>query len=206
MPRRAKAPSPAGPAPQVLCVHGSPREGGNTDLLLEAFARGAEEAGARVEHVKCRSLTVRPCTGCGACSADGECVLRDDMDRLYEAVDRAEVLALGAPVYFLGLPSQVKACIDRFQPRWARRYLLGRELGPGRPGAFLSTAGAPVHSVFTCAQRTVEAWFDVLGVECRANLMYENTDEKGAIRGHPSALEEARRTGAALVELARAPR
>ncbi len=198
--RRKGPPLPGGepPRPLVLCVHGSPRVGGNTDLLLGALAEGARGAGAEVEQVVCRTLAAKPCTGCGGCSATGVCVLRDDLAAVYDLVDRATAVALGAPVYFLGLPAQVKAVIDRFQCRWARQHLLDLPPGPPRPGAFLSAAGSPAHSIFTCAQRTVEAWFEVLGVECRANLLYGGVDERGAVAAHPDALVEARRVGALL--------
>lgn len=185
-------------APRVLCLHGSPRSGGNTDLLLEALSRGAEEAGARVEHIHARSLDIRSCTGCGSCSSTGACVIRDEMAVVYDAVGQAAAIAVGSPVYFLGLPSRLKGVIDRFQPFWARRYLLEISPGPERPGALLAAAGSPMHSVFTCAQRTAEAFFEVVGVTCRSYLLYEGVDEKGAIRGHPTALEEARRAGEAL--------
>lgn len=200
MGRLSQSPSSPGDgaAPLVLCLHGSPRVGGNTDALLAALAEGALTAGARVEHVLCRSLAAAPCTGCGVCTGTGECVLRDGMDAVYALVDQATAVVLGAPVYFLGLPAQVKAVIDRFQCRWARRYLLDLPPGPPRPGAFLSAAGSPAHSVFTCAQRTVEAWFDVLGVECRANLLYGGVDDRGAVTAHPDALAEARKVGASF--------
>lgn len=188
---------------RVLCLHGSPRAGGNTDLLLAAFGEGAQQKDTQVEHIYARALSFRPCIGCGACSETGECALDDDMGSVYEAVDRAHVLAVGAPVYFLGLPGLLKGLVDRFQCRWSRRYLLGINPGPERPGATLSAAGASFHSVFTCAQKSVEAFFDVLGVACRTNLLYENVDDRQAIRSHPAALREAREAGASLVELAR---
>ncbi|MFU8858667.1 MAG: flavodoxin family protein, partial [Deferrisomatales bacterium] len=157
----------SGRSPRLLLLHGSPRAGGNTDTLLAALAEGAGEAGARVEHLYARKLDVRGCTGCGGCAETGECVVRDDMDQVYAAVDEADALAVGAPVYFLGPPAQLKVLIDRFQPRWARRYLLHRPLPPSRPGVFLSTAGAPTPKVFTGPRHTMDALFDILGVVSR---------------------------------------
>ena len=191
-----EASRPAGPS--ILCLHGSPRRGGNTDLLLEALADGARRAGARVDHLNCRTLRFRPCTGCGACSDTGLCILDDALGPVYEMVDDAAALVVGAPVYFLGVPASLKALIDRFQCRWSRRYLMGLSPGPERPGVFLSAAGSPASSVFTCAQRTVEAFFDVLGVACKTNLLYPNVDGKGAVREHPTALGEARDVGTTL--------
>jgi multimeric flavodoxin WrbA len=186
----------------LLCVHGSPRTDGNTDLLLAVLAQGAEEAGVAVRHIFCRNLEVSPCTGCGGCATTGRCVIRDEMDEVYRAVDEASALALGAPVYFLGLPSQVKRVIDRFQTHWSRVFLLGQALAMEKPGAFVSTAGASQHSVFTCAIRTVEAWFEVSGFQPKLHLLYEGVDEKGAVREHPVALAEARAAGDRLARMA----
>ena len=36
---------------KVLILAGSPRKGGNSDLLCDEFARGAEEAGHKVEKI-----------------------------------------------------------------------------------------------------------------------------------------------------------
>lgn len=192
---RAEGP---GHRPCLLLLHGSPRVGGNTEVLLDEVARGAREAGASVEHLSCRKIEVNGCTGCGACNDSGVCAVRDGMDAVYRAVDGADALVVGAPVYFLGVPSQLKAVIDRFQCRWARRYVLARPLPPSRPGALVATAGAPSPSVFACPHRTVDAFFEVLGIAPRAPLLFENVDERGAIRRFPKALTAAHALGRAL--------
>ena len=185
--------------PRILCVHGSPRKGGNTDLLLDRLAQGATDAGAGVEHLYCRDLKILPCTGCGACAVTGECVITgDDMAVVYARFDGADAVAVGAPVYFLGPPAPLKAMIDRFQTRWSRLHVLGRAPERTRPGAVVSTAGTPVHSVFTCFHRVMEAWFEVLGVEGRMNLFFEGVDARGAVRSHPGALDEALAAGERL--------
>lgn len=182
----------------VLCLHGSPRNGGNTDRLLDAVAEGVRAVGGSTDHLYCRDLQVRPCTGCGACSTTGRCIIHDDMAAVYAAVDAACALVFGSPVYFLGVPSLCKGVIDRFQPYWARRYLLAIPAVRQRPGALVATAGAPSHSVFNGAQRTVEALFDVIDVSCQAHLLYEGIDQRGAIADHPTALDDARALGSRL--------
>lgn len=197
--------APPSPAARILCLHGSPRPGGNTDILLDALADGAAEAGIEALHLFCRDLEIRPCTGCGACSNSGECVIRDEMEIVYSAVDQAAAVVVGSPIYFLGTPSIAKRVIDRFQPRWARRHVLGILPGPARPGALVSTAGAPSHSVFGGVQRTVEALFEVVDVSCRANLFFSGIDDRGAIRDHPTALDEASALGRRLATLRTSP-
>lgn len=181
--------------PLVLCIHGSPRAGGNTDALLEAVARGAQQQGAEVEHLYCRKLRIVGCTGCGACDATGLCAVADGMEGVYALVDAADAVAVGAPVYFLGVPAQLKAVIDRSQCRWNRLHVLGRALPPPRPGAFVAAAGAPSPKVFACCRHTVDALFEVIGVNRRWEFVCENVDARGAVAERPGALEQARLLG-----------
>ena len=65
---------------RVLGIMGSPRIGGNTDILLDAALQGAAGAGARVEKLSVTRLEIAPCRECYMCRAEGICVIRDDMD------------------------------------------------------------------------------------------------------------------------------
>ena len=69
----------------IVILSGSPRKGGNTDLLVQAFAEGAEERNT-VEIISVTDYTVHPCSGCNACmQTEGHaCVRQDDMERIYE--------------------------------------------------------------------------------------------------------------------------
>ncbi|MFC2078764.1 flavodoxin family protein [Candidatus Bipolaricaulota bacterium] len=99
---------------KVLGIVGSPRKGGNTDLLVGELLRGAEEAGAEVERVFLPDLNINPCKGCGACYKDGEkCPQQDDMQLLIEKMSRASTWVLGTPVYFYATTAQLKTFLDR---------------------------------------------------------------------------------------------
>ena len=67
----------------VLGIFGSPRRGGNTDLLLEEALRGAEKEGAKVERLYLSDSTISPCKECHGCDNTGNCVILDDMQRIY---------------------------------------------------------------------------------------------------------------------------
>ena len=99
---------------KVLILVGSARKGGNTDLLAQSFAQGAQ-AHHDVEIISVADVSVKPCTGCNACAAAPgyRCVQRDDMDKIYDSLSRADVLVLASPVYFYGVSAQLKAVIDR---------------------------------------------------------------------------------------------
>ena len=97
----------------ILILSGSPRRGGNTDLLVESFAQGAA-AHHQVDIVHVRDCKVGPCKGCNACfKSGGVCTQKDDMSFIYEKMDHADMLVLASPVYFYGLSAQLKTVIDR---------------------------------------------------------------------------------------------
>ena len=99
----------------ILILSGSPRKGGNTDLLVEAFVKGASQK-HHVEVVSVHDYKVNPCMGCNACFKNkaNACVQNDDMSLIYEKMSQADMLVIASPVYFYGLSAQLKAVIDRF--------------------------------------------------------------------------------------------
>ena len=121
----------------ILILSGSPRKGGNTDLLVEAFVKGASPK-HQVEVVSVHDYKINPCIGCNSCFAredhaccqkddmqivyekiskageDHACCQKDDMQIVYDKMAKAEMLVIASPVYFYGLSAQLKAVIDRF--------------------------------------------------------------------------------------------
>ena len=99
----------------ILILSGSPRKGGNTELLVEAFVKGASQK-HHVEVVSVHDYKVNPCMGCNACfkSESNSCVQKDDMPLIYKKMAMADMLVIASPVYFYGLSAQLKAVIDRF--------------------------------------------------------------------------------------------
>lgn len=104
---------------RVLILSGSPRKGGNSDLLCDEFARGAQEAGHDVEKLRVAAKKVAPCSACCYCrSHGGACVHKDDMADILQKMIDADVLVLASPVYFYSIDAQLKAVIDRTVARW----------------------------------------------------------------------------------------
>jgi multimeric flavodoxin WrbA len=99
---------------QVMGVVGSPRRGGNTDLLVDEVLRGAQEAGAAVDKVVLSRLRIGPCRACEGCRRTGECVQKDDMPGVLRQMERSDVWVLGTPVYWWGPTAQFKAFVDRW--------------------------------------------------------------------------------------------
>lgn len=104
---------------KVLILSGSPRKGGNSDLLCDAFMRGALESGNDVEKIRITEKKVSPCRACYYCrDHGGECIYKDDMADILQKMIDADVLVLASPVYFYSINAQLKAVIDRTVARW----------------------------------------------------------------------------------------
>lgn len=99
---------------KVLILLGSPRKHGNTAKLAAEFARGAKESGHTVTEIILKEKTFGDCLGCGHCQrSGGQCVQKDDMQEIYEAMKENDIIVLASPVYFYTWTSLMKRMIDR---------------------------------------------------------------------------------------------
>jgi len=187
---------------RVVGLAGSPRQGGNTDLLLDAVLEGAEQAGATVRKFVLRDLDIHPCRHCGGCErTGGSCVVEDDMQTLYEPLRTADRIVIASPMFFMSLTATAKAMIDRCQPFWVRKYVLGRPVAQSayeRAGLFVGLGGTKFKTLFDSSRLILRSWFVILEVPVWSELTYREVDAKGEITSHPTALAEAREAGRAL--------
>ena len=189
---------------KVLGIFGSPRRGGNTELLLEETLKGAEKEGAKVERLFLSDFTITPCKECHGCDNTGNCIILDDMGKIYPKLLEADIIILTSPIFFYGVTAWAKALIDRSQAFWARKYLLkdpslGKE-GKKRKGFFISVGATKGPKVFDGAIQTVKYFFDVLNVEYVGELVFRNVEAKGDILKHPEALQQAFEAGRRLAK------
>lgn len=104
---------------KVLILSGSPRIGGNSDMLCDEFMRGAVEHGNEVEKINVSNKKITPCSACYFCKThDGKCVYNDDMTEVLQKIIDCDVLVLASPVFFYSISAQLKAVIDRTVARW----------------------------------------------------------------------------------------
>ena len=188
---------------KVLGLFGSPRRGGNTDLLLEEALKGAKAEGAEVEALYLSDLNIIPCRECLQCFNDGKCIILDDMQKVYPKLLEADFIILASPIFFYGVTGWAKALIDRCQALWSRKYILkdesfGRE-GKRRKGFFISVGGTKGQRVFEGAILTAKYFFDVLNAEYMGELVFREVDAKGDILNHSEALQQAFEAGRRLI-------
>ncbi len=92
---------------RVLGLVGSPRKGGNTDLLVSRILDGATASNHLTEKVYLYALDISPCVDCRSCQKGKfQCAIDDDMQRLYPKLESAGVIVFGTPLYIVVVPSE----------------------------------------------------------------------------------------------------
>jgi len=182
---------------KLLAVQGSPRKGGNTEILLERALKGAQDAGAQVKKVELRVLRITPCLEIYECKKTGLCPIQDDMTLLYSEIDSSHRLILASPIFFYSVTAHAKAFIDRCQAGWARRYVLGKRIESpiSRKGAFIAVGATQGKKLFEGVKLTVKYFFDALDMEYAEELLIRGVDEKGEILNYPEHLQAAYELG-----------
>ena len=168
---------------KILIISGSPRKGGNTELLAEAFAKGAAEH-HHVEIVSVRDYKVNPCLGCNACfKTNGICTQKDDMTILYEKMSQADMLVIASPVYFYGISAQLKAVIDRFHNPIRDTFHIKKM-------ALLLVGAATLPELFDAILTEYNLCLKFFNIEDAGKVLVRGVKEKGDIN-NTDALNEA---------------
>lgn len=192
-------------APRLLvALDGSPSRAGSLARMLGAMGEGAREAGGAFEHVVCNDLVVKPCQACGPDATPGYCIFRDDMDRVYDLLERAHAIAVGSPIYFDTVSAQLKLVIDRCNcvtplvtlpgggmgmvPKWKRT----------RRGVFVTTCSAKHR--YDLAEHTVRGFLKWIGAKWEETLAWQHPDDElGSVSQAPEMLARAREIGRRLI-------
>lgn len=112
---------------KVVAINGSHKgKSGNTDLMVTAFLKGAQEAGAETVNIFLAEKEIKHCKACKACwfIHSGKCVIKDDMDEIMSLMEGADIRILATPIYFDNISSKLKVFIDRLMvtvsPYWEK--------------------------------------------------------------------------------------
>lgn len=153
---------------KILAINGSPKgKRSNTWRLTCAFLEGItiqEENGgaqtAEIETLNIGSLNIKPCLGCFSCwsKTPGECCIHDDMQGVIDKSLWADVVVWSFPLYYFGLPGQLKTLIDRQLPMSLPFMCTETESG-GHPSRY-DMSGKRTVVISTCGFYTAQGNYD----------------------------------------------
>ena len=176
---------------KVTVITSSLRNGSNSDILAQAFADGARDAGNEVNVISLKNKNIRFCIGCLACQASGKCVMQDDVAEIMAEVKESDVLAFASPVYYYSISGQLKTLLDRLNPLFADEYRFCDIY-------FLSVAHEDETTTVEGAETAIQGW-----VDCFSEARLVKTFFAGGV-GAPreikdhKALQQAYETGKSI--------
>lgn len=176
---------------KIVVLVGSMRKGGNTDLLSQAFAEGANENND-VEIVSVADYKVNPCIGCNSCfTREGnECFQNDDMSIIYEKLRSADIVVAASPVYFYGISAELKAMIDRLHTPMRNEFKIKKL-------ALLLVGAASLPTLFDAIKLQYQLILDFFHLENAGMVLVRGVKDKGDIKGN-EALNEAYNLGLSI--------
>jgi len=188
----------------ILAVQGSPRKGGNSEVLMRAALGAAAGAGAVGRGVRLAELRFSSCTGCEKCRKTKACTgLQDDMTALYPALEASRGLILVSPVHHYNVSALTKAFIDRLycyydfedtRPRgWSSRLS-----GQGRKAVIAAVAEQERVEDMGFALEAMRLPLQALGFEIVAEVPVRGVFDRGAVADKPSAVARAEEAGRIL--------
>lgn len=173
----------------ILIISTSPRKDGNSEILADEFARGAQEAGHTVEKISLYDKTIHFCKGCLACQKTQRCVIHDDADAIAQKMKDADVLVFATPIYYYEMCGQMKTMLDRANPLFPSDYAF-------RDIYLLASAAENEESAVDGAVNGLNGWIACFGkARLKGVVRGVGATNPGDIRDNASALEAAHAMG-----------
>ena len=175
----------------ILVISTSPRKGGNSEMLADAFIRGAKDAGNQTEKICLYDKAICFCKGCHTCSKSHRCVIHDDADIIAQKMKNSDVLVFATPIYFYEMCGQMKTMLDRTDPLYDSDYRF-------REVYLLSTAAENDESAAEGAIKGLSGWIACFPKAHFAGKVFGGgADAIGEINGNP-ALDQAYNMGKSI--------
>ncbi len=192
---------------KVLCISGSPRGGGNTDVILANISRGIEETGVEVEKIFLRDYLIQSCIGCERCRKDKICSrINDGMQLLYPKIFESMGLILGSPTHSYNVTAMVKAFIDRLYPYYEftnerPRNFSSRLADQGRKAIVFSVSSQDEMGETGFTLEAMGYPLTALGYDVIEDFSVTGIFERGAVRHQLETLNAAYEKGRRLAKI-----
>lgn len=184
----------------VLAIYGSHRRGQNSDMLVDKIIEGIGRDGVNIKKIYASAPDIKSCTACEGCYKLGQCVIKDEMQQVYQEIDRADIVISSSPVYFHTVTADMKKLIDRCQAVWASKYKTGSTIisRKKRIGYIVCTAGEPEEkSYFDCTVKVFELFYKCINTELIGSLLVADVDNQH-VKYRKYVLSKAFETGRQL--------
>ena len=180
----------------ILGISGTPRKGGNSEILLEASLEPFYNKSCNVSKIFLSENTINPCVGCDFCVKNGFCNIKDDMEKIYTAYKNCDAVIISSPSYYRNVPSQLKALFDRTYAIKNRTIFDGKlggaiAVGRGSSGGQSIVLNIIYNYYLSCG---------ILCVPGELNGVHAVADNIGDIKNQLRRLEQAKILGENIIK------
>lgn len=162
---------------KIVVLNGSPRNHGNTEIMINTFVESALKNNNIVKTLNIANMNISGCRACRYCySHNGQCIINDDMKKVSEELKDADMVVFASPIYWFDITAQLKTVIDRL-------YSFGSIGFNFNKTSLLLNAGA--NHVFDAAISQYKAMVSYLKWEDMGIICIPNMITKGKMNDSP---------------------
>lgn len=176
---------------KVIGLVSSPRLKGNTGRLVTKALEGAKSAGADTEIFYLAEMDINDCKACMSCKRNEGCAQKDDFQKIYDAIMKADRIILGSPVYFFDINGLARLVEDRFYS-FVTADMKSR-IPPGKKCTFIVSQATPNKDAFIDNLKLHEKSMGMLGIPSTGINVF-----CGELAENSPELEEAKEIGSKL--------
>lgn len=162
---------------KIVVITGSPRKGGNSFAMTDAFISAAEAEGHEVTRFDAAFARLGGCHACETCFSTGKaCSFDDDFNKIAQYIEQADAVVFTTPLYWYSYPSQIKAVIDKLYS-----LCVGKRQISGKKCALVACCEEEDIRVLDGIKQPYERMIALLGWESVGEVLVPGVLNKGDI-------------------------
>ena len=124
---------------KTLIINGSPRINGDTESLIGIVKKNISGEYKVLNAYRCN---ISPCIDCRYCWEKAGCALDDEMQEIYDYINKCDNILIASPLYFSELTGKLLDVGSRLQTYFSARFFRGEEPIPKKKkGAVILVGG-----------------------------------------------------------------
>lgn len=175
---------------------GSPHVDGNVAHAVNAIMDGASQNNIKCTKYELCKMNIKNCVGCRKCIENGgECILKDDMQEIFERIKSADIVLIAAPIYICQVNGLTKTFIDRLYPladKWHRPRFGKKDL------IMLYTYGAPIPFLFRRYMKQTGKDLKAMGLKLKKTIVLPGCTRIDKTKNNEKRLKKMRRIGSKI--------